>query len=256
MQHRWIKQLTRENSLLDRAFRTVAYKDSVKEIGNAVIAKSPIIGFGRVTSLYYDPVDYKAQQTIILKEFSGNGINSLGNKILSFLEDAYEWATEHKGKKLTKKEFLNYFKNFMIHHAHCRGAITYGYWGEPVITSALKNVLKEKIGNSNIDQTISTLSVPRPVSGILAELHNSSPKLIEERAHLLSSLNLTGRTAELVEILSWFTLLYELGERVSSFLFDEFMDHLRKMVDDPKLFDEFEWYDPDSLCHFSQKTFD
>ena len=244
----WVKQLTRENTLLDRSFRVLAYKDSVKEIGKAAI-KSPIVGFGRITSLYYDPIEYKFQQSIILSEFSGSSADRMGGQIYQFMEEGYAWAKGFHGMTMSAEEFKKYADFFVFHHAHARGAITYSYWGEPAITAELKALLAEHVAEKDLDTSISILSVPKSMNGELEELHHSSIDLIKKRESLIHSLPLSSRERELIEILSWFTLLYELGERVSSYLFTEFLSHLTYIVKED-MFEELQWYDPASFFDY------
>lgn len=244
---KWVKQLTRENSLLDRAFRVLAYSQSVKEVGKAAINKNPIIGFGRVTSFYYNPRHYKLQQKIILKEFRKERIESMGQAILSFLEQTYAFGKEQESKIRNRKDLINFIEQFMRHHAHGRGAIVYGYWGEPVITAKLKTALSRKIKKDKLDLILSSLSVPLSVNNRLKEIHVSSSELLAKKEDLIKKFNLKGKTLEYVRILSWFTLFYELGEKVSSFLFDELMRHLSKIVKNKKILEELEWYTPAEL---------
>lgn len=247
---KWVKQLTRENSLLDRSLRTIAYAKSVAELGKAKIAKSPIIGHGRITSLYYDPVDFKKNQKIILKEFQGNHITRIGNSIVSYLEQGYRWAKQQKGKKFSKKQAMDYLSSFNKHHAHARGAIVYGYWGSPAITVKLKRILAKKLREEEIDNTIHLLSTPKAVTGQLSELYHVSSGLHEKRKKCIGDMRLAGKSLELAEILSWFTFFYEAGELVASFLYHELLEVLKTQVNGKRMFEEIQWYDPESLVSY------
>lgn len=246
---KFVKQLTRENTLLDRGFRSLAYAQSMPEIGKARIAKSPIVGRGRVTSLYYDPEDYKKQQQIILNEFKGKRVGKMGRQIMSKLRAGHEWAKFHEGKKVKREHLPDLIRDFMKHHAFARGAIVYGYWGEPVVTSKLKKLLAKKLPAHELDATLSILSVPKQASGMLKELHGGSVKLARERARLIKKLKLTKQERELAEILSWFTAFYELGERVAGKMFDFKLNKLKKLLTKTE-FEEIQWYDPDNLIKF------
>ena len=249
MKKNWAKQLTRENTLLDRSLRVIAYDRSLSEIGQASISNTLIVGQGRVTSLYYLPSDYKKTQGIILKEFSGKNIAKMSRQIVEFLEQGYLWAKQGKNKKFSKPELLGYLKIFNLHHAHARGAIVYGYWGEPKITEKIKKVLSGKINQSKIDSTLSLLSSPKIVGGKLSELRKHSPLIENKKNQLIAKLNLSPKQHELIEILSWFTLFYEAGELVSSYLYDELLKHIRK-ISTQKEFDDLMWYDPISLAAY------
>jgi len=248
---KYIKQLTRENTLLDRAFRTIAYAKSLPEIGRAKIKKSPIVGFGRVTSLYYDPVDYKKQQSIIMKEFSGQNIKVMSYEIIKYLEKGYIWAKKVSNNRLTKADLIDLIKDFNYCHAHARGAIVYGYWGEPVITKLLKNSLKVK--KDKLDEIVSVLSTPHKIAGPLNKLHKTSSFLYQKRNELIKSLKLTGRQNELVEILSWFTLFYEMGERVSGSIYSLLLKKINQILKKDKIYKDIDWYDPQSLITYLSK---
>lgn len=58
---KYVLQLTRENTLLERSLRMLAYHKSIPEIGKAVISRTVVLGKGKVTSLYYEP-KFKAKQ--------------------------------------------------------------------------------------------------------------------------------------------------------------------------------------------------
>ena len=246
---RWVKQLTRENTLLDRSLRSIAYAKSVPEAGKAVMKKCPVVGRGKITTWYYDPVDYRHQQTIILHEFKGKRIAEMGNIIIQLLSDGYYWALAQRKVKISRTSFPAYLKSFNLHHAHGRGAIVYGYWGEPAVTTKLRKMLRHKVPAKDMDKTLSTLSAPRKVFDPLKKLYSPSQKIWSERKALIKKLRLNSREVELVEILSWFTTFYELGEQVSSLLFDELLIKLRQIVP-TKEFDKLMWYDPKSLMEY------
>lgn len=208
----WIKQLTRENSLLDRSLRMLAYYQAIPEVGKARWTKSLVVGRGAVTSQYYSPQDYKKQQATIIKEFCGSRVVKMGKAIAQLL----------KGKTT----------NFYRLHRYARGAILYGYWGEPVVTSQLKKSMS--------DSEISLLSTPKDVKG----LHKNSPKLEQARTKLISTL--PPKQKELGEILSWFTLFYEVGEKVASAAYERFLKALKTKTADP----DIEWYNPESLTNY------
>jgi phosphohistidine swiveling domain-containing protein len=247
---KWVKQLTRENTLLDRSLRTVAYDRSLREIGRASISKCPIVGQGKVTSMYYSPDDYRNQQKIILKEFKDKNIAVMGESIIEFLEQGYSWAKNYHKKKIDKNNFPNYFNEFNYHHAHSRGAIVYGYWGEPVITKKLKALLSKKIKKEKIDHTLSLLSAPKTVDSKIKELYHPSKKVEKEKQNLINQLKLNKEEKELIEILSWFTFFYELGERVSSLLYDELLKKIKQLVRTSEEYDLLMWYDPQSLVDY------
>ncbi|TAN33005.1 hypothetical protein EPN28_03310 [Patescibacteria group bacterium] len=244
---KYVKQLTRENTLLDRGFRTIAYAQSIGKFGRAKIARSPIVGRGRVTSLYFDPADKKRQQKIILREFKGKNISRLGDIIVKLLIQGYNWGRKYENKNLTRKDLRSYISLFMKYHAYGRGAIVYSYWGEQSVAQRLKKLLAAKVSARELDDVLSTLSVPKAVVGLLNQLHCSSPRLIRKREDLARRLKLTAKEKELAEILSWFTYFYEMGERVSSYLYDQLLDHLRKVINNEKELAELDWYDPVSL---------
>ena len=224
---KWVKQLTRENTLLDRSLRAIAYRDSIKEIGKGTISNVLLLGQGRVTSLFYSPVDYKQQQQLICKEYKGKNIEKMTIWMIQSLEKGYEWAKKTKNRKLSPKEFIDYYHKFNKHHAHARGVILYGYWGEPVITEKLKSILKKKISPNKVDSSLSLLSTSPNTAGSLSELYQTSTELLNKKEQLLKKLNLTKSELELVEILSWFTFFYEFGERVASYLYEQFLKHLK-----------------------------
>ncbi|MDX9893278.1 MAG: PEP-utilizing enzyme [Patescibacteria group bacterium] len=245
----WVKQLTRENTLLDRSLRAIAYRDSIKEIGQASMSNVLLVGQGQVTSMYYLPSDYNKQQKIIINEFKGKRADEMGNQILEFLSEGYIWSKKLRNKKLNRRELVEYYQQFKKHHAHSRGAITYGYWGEPLITQKLRQALKVKVAGKNLDSTISILSSPRPVFGSLQALRHHSSEVERNKTKILKKLKLNKQASELVEILSWFTLLYELGELVSSYLYDQFLGQLKHSVG-KKNFADLMWYDPFSLEYY------
>lgn len=247
---RWVKQLTRENTLLDRSLRMIAYHESIREIGAASMSKSPVVGFGRVTSLYYNPVDKRQQEKIILKEFRGARIRTMSKAIVRFFEDAYTWARMMEKRRLTKATFKGALHAFMRHHAHARGAIVYGYWGESRITKELRTLLAKKVSAKNLDAALSLLSTPHYVAGALARLHQPSFSLLRKKRTLARRLALSRHEKQLVIILSWFTFFYETGERVSSYLFQVLLQHLRRIVPSRAMFDTLEWYDPESLLRY------
>src|SRR3989344_4367761 len=117
----------------------------------------------------------------------------MGLAILKFLEDGYVWGTSQIDNIHTREELADYIKMFMYHHAHGRGAITYSYWGEPVITAKLKEILLKKIDETKVDLTLSTLSVPRGVDGPIKQIHKSSADLTNKRENLINELNLNSR---------------------------------------------------------------
>lgn len=239
---KYIKQLTRENTLLERSLRTIAYHTSIKEVGKASISKSPILGRGRITSLYYSPDDYKKQQKIITKEFRGKNIERMGRAMIDFLEKAYLWSKEKEGADI--------FGNFLMHHARSRGTLAYGYWGEPVITAKLKASLmkRHKLKAGALDHIISILSTPIPIRKPLSGLHKISDSEINKRKALIKKLKLSSQEKELADILSWFTFFYEFGERVSFSLYEKLMAYLKKVIRDKKDIKNLEWYDPNSLA--------
>lgn len=242
----WVKQLTRENTLLDRGLRVLAYRDSISEIGQANMSNVLVVGRGSVTSLYYLPEDYKQQQRIITREFQGGSIEPMSKAIISFLEQGYLWAKGYRTKKFSKREFIDYYKEFNKHHAHSRGAIFYGYWGEPVITGKLKKVLAKKVNSAKIDNYVSVLSSPQTISGLLNDFRRPSVAVEKKKNKMIKELNLSKKEHELVTILSWFTLFYELGELVASYLYDQFLGHLKRIVS-KREFEELMWYDPKSF---------
>lgn len=246
---RWVKQLTRENTLLDRSLRTVAYHTSLREIGKASISRSPIVGSGRVTSLYFDPVDKRKQQSVILREFRGKDIKGMSEAITRFLEKGYLWGKRMQHQRITRRNFSNFFDAFMEHHAHSRGAIVYGYWGEPAVTIQLRKLLRGRVKESALDITMSLLSTPRSVSGPLSALHSVVHDLQKSKEQNIKQLQLTAHGKELVDVLSWFTFFYEMGERVSGFIFDVFMKKLRELVD-KQAFVELQWYDPEAIRRY------
>lgn len=248
----WTKQLTRENTLLDRSLRAIAYRDAIFEIGQATISNCLLTGKGKVTSLYYWPEDYKKQQLIITKEFKGKNINKMSEQIVEFLENGYVWALGLNKQKLSKKEFTGYYKNFLKHHAHARGAVMYGYWGEPLITDKLNKSLGKKVNKSKLDNTISIFSSPKVISGNLSKLYHPSAQVIRQKEQSLKILQLNRQEQELIEILSWFTLFYEVGERVASYLYDELLHHLKNVVASQIILEELNWYDPLSFEKFLQ----
>ena len=250
--HHWIKQLTRENTLFDRSLRALAYRDAIQEIGKATISNCILVGKGKVTSLYYDDLDYRYQQKIIIKEFKGKNIEVLGNKIIKYLEQGYLWAQQLQTKKLSKKDLLSFYSNFNKHHAHARGAILYGYWGEPLITAKLKKSLKDKVKSAKLDNTISILSAPKNITGILKQLYYPSVKVAKDKQKLINQLKLNKSQLELIQMLSWFTFFYEVGERVSGFLYDQLLAHLSQAIPGKKTLAQIEWYDPESFKGFLQ----
>lgn len=247
---KWIKQLTRENTLLDRSLRTIAYAESVPEVGQAHVAKCLIIGHGRMISWYYSANEYRREQSIIEREFCGVRIQKMGEGIQDFLEEAYHWIAEQKKDRLNKKEFINYFKEFQQHNAHARGAVVYGYWGEPMISAKLRRVLAKKLSGAALDTTLSVLSTPPPANGSLTKLFHTSRALQQKKKRLLASLRLSTKEIELVTILSWFTFFYELGERVSSLLYDAFLLQLKRQVESDQEFNNLEWYDGQELLRY------
>ena len=250
----YIKQLTRENTLLDRSLRALAYSRSVREVGKACIAKSPIVGRGRVTSLYYSPLEYKRQQNIIRKEFYGKNTENMAAQIVALLEEGYRWATKYAQKNITKQQFPQFYQAFNVHHAHARGAIVYGYWGEPSLTALLRKLLEKKVDRAQLDEILSILSTPHSVQGVLSKLHKTPQKLQDARRSLIQKLQLTPQEQELALILSWFTFLYEMGERVASLLYDTLLHHLSLVAEDDIVFKELEWYDSASLEDYFKGT--
>lgn len=246
----WIKQLTRENTLLDRSLRTIAYYKSVSEIGEAHFAQCPVVGRGGMTSMYYNKKDYHKQQAIILREFNGLKADRMGRKIAKFLELGYLWALKNKNRSYNAQTLQRYIKELCIHDAHARGSIVYGYWGEPVITKKLKNSLSIKLKGSGLDNTLSILSTPKKIVGPLLALYQPAKKIEKEKQKLIEKLRLHKKQKDLVEILSWFTFFYEVGERVSSLLYDELLKKLKKHVKGEKEFKELMWYDPNSLIMY------
>ena len=246
---KYIKQLTRENTLLDRSLRMVAYAQSLREIGRARIAKSPIVGYGRVTSLYYDPQDYQKQQRIIMREYCGVGVKRMSSAVVKYLEQGYLWAKQYHGKKLSKTGVREYLKFFISHHAHARGTVAYGYWGEPAVNKKLRRLLKRKVSTRKLDEIISTLSVPQHVSGLLSSLHKPSKFLVAKRRKMIKKLKLNQREQELAEVLAWFTFFYEVGERVAMYLYDELISHLA-MSFGKQVSKELEWYDVEALDRY------
>lgn len=241
----WVKQLTRENTLLDRSLRSIAYAWSVQEIGKAKMNQCPVVGRGRITSWYYSTEDYAVQQKIIRKEFSGAKADRMGQNILLLLEQGNAWADQGISP-LSRDKFLEILHQYNKHHAHARGAIVYSYWGEPWITTKLRAALKDQITESELDITISSLSVPRLIKGSLTKLYHPSKDLERKKRVLLNKLNLNREAQELVNVLGWFTLLYELGERVSAKLYDNLLRCLRAVTTQAEM-ELLEWYDPISL---------
>jgi len=245
---KWVKQLTRENTLLDRSLRCIAYAKSAPELGKAVL-RMPIVGKGKVTSAYYDEDDYGQQQKIIMNECLNGGIKKIAPGIVNFMEIGFLWAKSNRDRKLSEEELIEYLEEFNRHHAHSRAAITYSYWGAPVIEERLRKLLSKKVKSGELDMTMSSLSIPMQVHNKLSDLHHSSDELWGKRKRLIDELNLDHEGLELVEILSWFTYLYELGERVSGYLFDEFLSHLREIFGKEE-FEELQWYDSESLANY------
>lgn len=242
---KYIKQLTRENTLLDRAFRTLAYAQSIPEVGQAKISKSPVVGFGKVTSLYYDPIDYKKQQSIIVSDFKGKNVEIMARQIIYLLECGYNWVKNARPRKLTKRqlaELINYFEH---NHAYARGAIVYGYWGEPVITEKLRSKLSNRV--NNLDEAISLLSVPQKITSSLTKLHKNSDLLLKKKQKTLVNLKLSKQEKELVNILSWFTLFYEIGERVAGQLYSFLLRCLAINLKKDSVYGDLAWYDPAAL---------
>lgn len=249
---KYIKQLTRENTLLERSLRTLAYNTGVKEIGKAKITKSPILGIGRVTSLYYDPVDYKKQQKIITSEFRGERIEKMGRKMIKYLEEAYLWAKINRNRKIPKEELISFIDLFFKHHARSRGILVYGYWGEPAVTQKLKLSLSKskKINPADLDHLISALSTPIPIGKPLNELQKFSDRERRKRNELIEKLKLSEKEKELADILSWFTFFYEYGERVSWYLYMQLLEQVKREVKNKNDYNNFEWYDPESLVNY------
>ncbi len=247
-QHKWVKQITRENTLLDRSIRTVAYAQSVHELGKAKMARCPIVGFGKITTFYYDPVDYAQQQTIILSEFKQLGEKGLLRPILRYLEQGYRWGMQFHKRQLSNAELADYFQGSLIHHAHARGAIVYSYWGEPMVTERLKMLLRKKVSGPDVDSTVSILSAPKIIHGLLRVLYHPKRSVADKKAALIRTLHLTEKEKNLVRILSWCTLLYELAERVASFLYDELLQKLKQT--NGSQFEKLMWYDPENLMRY------
>ncbi len=251
---KWVKQLTRENTLLDRSLRALAYRDALRKpkVGQATISNCLLVGQGRVTSLYYLPADYKKQQQVIVKEFKGKNIAKMSQLIVELLEEGYIWAKIFSQNKISKKDLLSYYYHFLKYHAYARGAILYGYWGEPKITGKLRLALAKKVKAGELDHIISVLSSPQIVKGVLMNLYHPEEQVLAEKNKVLQDLKLSQKERELVEILSWFTFFYEVGERVASYLYEQLNRHLRYSFSQSVL-NELEWYDPASFEMFLQK---
>jgi phosphoenolpyruvate synthase/pyruvate phosphate dikinase len=246
----WVKQLTRENTLLDRSLRTLAYAQSVPQVGRARMLKCPVIGQGKITSWYYDKSDYKRQQAIIDKELKGGSMEARGKKIIGLLESAYEWILQQEKIKFSKTQFPKYLKELQQYHAYGRGAIVYGYWGEPATVKKLKTALSRRVAAKDLDHTLSLLSAPKLIDGPLRQLYSPSPKVRKSKERLLAKLSLTKKELELVEKLSWLTMFYELGERVSSRLQDNLEFHLHRLIHNKKELNLLNWYDPARLSKY------
>lgn len=230
----------------------LAYAQSVPEIGKARMVHCPVVGLGRITSFFYDPIDYQRQQHRIWQECRGRRGAKVSAAILELLEQAYEWTGEVRHKATSGEHFSEFLKTQMLHHAHARGAIVYSYWGEPIITKMLHATLKSRLPSYGQDAILSLLSTPLPVKGRLQTLHHASPALEKRHAVLVARLQLTKDEKELVATLRWFTLLYELGERVSGALYDTLPHSLKYLVHNSQERENLLWYDPVSLEQYFQ----
>jgi phosphohistidine swiveling domain-containing protein len=170
--------------------------------------------------------------------------------MVNALEQGYVWARAQRRIQLRKKDFITYYREFCRHHAHARGIIFYGYWGEPIITQRIKTILSKAISADQVDRVTSLISTPHQTSGELKRLYVVSPASIHERQSLLKTMELSARTRELVDILSWCTYFYEVGERVASYMHDQFIQKLERYVEDRKVMQELDWYDPRSFDSF------
>ena len=247
---RWVKQLTRENTLLDRSLRTVAYDRSVREIGRASMSTVLIAGSGAVNSWYYSTEDYARVRTIIAREFRGPAIEKMAHAIVAYLEDGLRWSLAMRRQKISKTEFKDFYSTFNLHHAHARGAIVYGYWGEPTATANVRRIVGGKVKKEALDHTISQLSTPKYVTGILNQLSQLKKSNETNRASLCLKLNVSDKAREAVEILSWFTFFYEYGERVAGHLHETFLEQLRRQSGSAREFENLAWYDPRSLVAY------
>lgn len=228
----------------------LAYAQSIPEIGKARMLHSPVVGFGRVTSFYYDPIDYRRQQHHIWQECRGEKGARVSAEILTFIEQAYKWSRQVQRSLPTRETFPDFFKKQTLHHAHSRGAIVYSYWGEPIITKKLRVMLASRVSASDQDATLSLLSTPMRVKGPLQVFHHASSALEKRHVALVTRLRLTKQEKQLVATLRWFTLLYELGERVSGALYETLLHSLKRLVNSPQEYEHLLWYDPTSLQQY------
>lgn len=246
----WIKQLTRENTLLDRSLRTIAYDRSVRAIGHASMSTTLIAGSGAVNTWYYSAEEFKRVSRIISREFSGSRIPTLSGRMVAYLEEGLRWSRTMRRTRVSKKQFKDFLRTFNLHHAHARGAIVYGYWGEPAATASVRRAIKGKIRNSELDHMVSRLSSPKSVGGMLGAVGRLNPSHDRQRELLCKKLGLIGKEYEAVEILSWFTFFYEIGERVAGHLYQTFLHQLRRLAGSQEKFKELAWYDPRTLVGY------
>jgi len=244
---KWVKQLTREGTLLDRSLRMWAYFISVPQVGKARFAKCPNVGRGRIVSWYYDPKDYAATQQIIVKEFSGPHIAPRAKEMVRLLETAYLWAKRNGRSRITRAQFPGFLDQLQKHHAYGRGAIVYSYWGGPAITGQLAKSLAKSVPKKDLDYTLSLLSAPKIIDGPLREIYHPSAKVHRDKSRLLAKLKLDKKQLELVEVLSWFTLFYEVGERVSTHLQKDVEYQLDRLLKNKRERESLNWYDGQSL---------
>ncbi len=246
---RWVKQLTRENTLLDRSLRVLSYHRSIREIGKASISNTLIVGEGNITSLYYLQDDYARQRAIIAKEFSGVRIQRMARQIVQYLEAAHRWTRIQRSHRLTPKNFAKTFSIYLTHLSHARGAIFYGYWGEPSISRQVRAALARKLPANKVDHALSVLSAPQPVAGILQKIRTTHQAAEREYTRLMRRLKLTGTAREAVEILRWFTYFYEAGERIADQIYTLLISQLHVLLPRETSKDLI-WYDVASLRRY------
>ncbi len=244
---KWIKQLTRENTLLERSLRMLAYHRSIRELGRASISNVTILGKGNITSWYYLKKDLIKNQKIILSEFHGKSRKKFSSTIVGFLTSAFHFrAAKAKGKN-RKEEMLRFFSEFERHLAHSMGTIVYGYWGEPAVSARLRQALMKKISPSGLDNALSLISTPHRISGCDARLFPVSESVNMKRKSLIKKLGLTKRDMDLCETLSWLTFFYEFGERAGSHAYNALLKKLRAYSKNLHEYRSLFWYDPESL---------
>ncbi|MFZ6035680.1 MAG: PEP-utilizing enzyme [Patescibacteria group bacterium] len=249
---KWVKQLTRENTLLDRSLRTAAYYDSVRKIGAARFAEALVVGFGSVSSFYYSAADYRKQRAIIAREFHGPNMYQMSEQMVHALEQAYRWSRAARRQHVSARQYADFFREFQLHHAHARGAIVYGYWGEPSARASLRAALRRRLSARRSDAVLSLLSSPRYVPGVLQRLRRLPSQSERQRLQLMRSIGLSKSAQQKVEHMSWLTFFYEYGEFVAGHVYQTLVMHLRHLARSDRQFHDLEWYDPISLKRYFQ----